>query len=127
MNFGSALRFFREERSLWLRKLATLGGVDHAYIHRLESGDKTGPSPEVLEKLARGLKLATHKRRILELLTTTASMDDHLFELALEVPERYELVKVAATMSFRGTRPASKAEWAEKLDQIEELLGHARG
>ena len=127
MNFGSALRYFREERSLSLRELSTLSSVDHAYIHRLESGDKTAPSPEVLEKLARGLKLTTHKRRMLELLTATDSMDNHLFELALEVPERYELVKVAATMSFRGTRPASKADWVEKLDQIEDLLGHARG
>lgn len=125
MNFGSALRYFREERSLSLRELSTLSGVDHAYIHRLESGDKSAPSPEVLDKLARGLKLTTHKRRVLELLTTITGMENHLFELALDVPNRYELVKVAATMSFRGARPTSKADWAEKLDQIDDLLGHA--
>ena len=41
--------------------------------------------------------------------------------------DRYDLVKVAATMSFRGARPQSKADWTEKLNQIEDLLGHARG
>lgn len=127
MNFGSALRHFREERTLSLRELSTLSGVDHAYIHRLESGDKTAPSPDVLERLARGLKLTVHKRRVLELLTTTGGIDAQLFEIALEVPERFDLVKVAATMSFRGARPESKADWQEKLSQIEELLGHARG
>jgi HTH-type transcriptional regulator, competence development regulator len=127
MNFGFALRHFREERTLSLRELSTLSGVDHAYIHRLEAGDKTAPSPDVLDKLARGLKLTTHRRRVLEALTTVTDMDPQLFELALEAPERFELVKVAATMSFRGTRPNSKADWVEKLNQIEDLMGHARG
>jgi HTH-type transcriptional regulator, competence development regulator len=125
MNFGSALRHFREERTLSLRELSTLSGVDHAYIHRLEGGDKTAPSSEVLDKLSRGLKLAVHKRRLLELLTSTVEIDEHLFALALELPGRFDLVKVAATMSFRGSRPESKADWSEKLDQIEDLLGHA--
>ena len=127
MNFGSALRHFREERTLSLRELAVLSGVDHAYIHRLESGDKYAPSPEILDKLSRGLKLTAHKRRLFELLAATGEMDTHLFDLALELPDRYDLVKVAATMSFRGARPESKSDWAEKLEQIEDLLGHARG
>lgn len=126
MNFGSALRHFREERTLSLRELATLSGVDHAYIHRLEAGDKTAPSPEVLDKLSRGLKLTVHKRRVLELLSATGGMDANLFELAIELPERYEVVKVAATASFRGARPESKDDWVEKLNQIEDVLGHVR-
>jgi HTH-type transcriptional regulator, competence development regulator len=126
MNFGSALRHFREERTLSLRELSTLSGVDHAYIHRLEAGDKTAPSSDVLDKLSRGLKLTVQKRRVLELLALMGEMDEHLYELALELPDRYDLVKVAATMSFRGSRPESKADWSEKLNQIEDLLGHAR-
>jgi HTH-type transcriptional regulator, competence development regulator len=127
MDFGSALRYFREERTLSLRELAMLSGVDHAYIHRLEAGDKSAPSAEVLEKLAKGLKLSAQKRKVLELLMTIPSMDDALFELALEASERLELVRVAASMSFRGERPATKADWEGKLTQIAELLGHARG
>ena len=79
MNFGSALRHFREERTLSLRELSTLSGVDHAYIHRLEAGDKTAPSSDVLDKLSRGLKLTVQKRRVLELLALMGEMDEHLF------------------------------------------------
>jgi hypothetical protein len=73
------------------------------------------------------LKLAVHKRRVVQLLAATSDMDRQLFELALEAAERFDLVKVAATISFRGAHPESKADWAEKLDQIEDLLRHARG
>jgi HTH-type transcriptional regulator, competence development regulator len=127
MDFGSALRQFREERTLSLRELGTLSGVDHAYIHRLEANDKTAPSTDVLDRLARGLKLPIHKRRLLEHLAAIGSMDPLLFDLALETPDRFETVKIATTMSFRGARPESKEEWRNKLSQIEELIGHARG
>jgi len=50
--FWICLRLFREERTLSLRELSTLSGVDHAYIHRLESGDKTAPSPDVSQTRA---------------------------------------------------------------------------
>jgi len=126
MNFGSALRFYREERTLTFRELAALSGVDHAYIHSLETGVKKAPSPEVLEKLARGLKLTAHKRRLLELLTTVTNIDSRLFELALEAPDRFDSVKAAVHMNFRGTHPESKSDWIRKLDQIDELLGGAR-
>lgn len=123
INFGAALRRFRDERTLSLRELATLSGVDHAYIHRLESGDKDAPSREILEKLARGLKLAPHKRQLLEILSTAGAIDAGLMDFALTHPERMSAVAVAATMSFRGARPASQAEWEKKLAMIEELMG----
>ena len=66
VDFGSALQFFREERNLSLRELGKLSDVDHAYIHRLESGDKGAPSVEILEKLFRGLKLTSPKRHLLD-------------------------------------------------------------
>jgi transcriptional regulator with XRE-family HTH domain len=127
MDFGSALRRFREERTLSLRELGVLSGVDHAYIHRLESGDKSAPSDEVLDKLARGLKLAVHKRRLLELLATSRTIDPLLFDVAIDSPARFETIRVATTMSFRGARPETKDEWLQKLSQIEELIGNAGG
>lgn len=123
MDFGTALNRFRAERGLSLRELSTLSGVDHAYIHRLESGDKTSPSQEVLEKLARALKLSPTRRRFFEFTAQSGSMDDHLFAIGFRNPERLEAIKVAATMSFRGARPASEEEWRVKLDQIEDLIG----
>ena len=39
---GFLIRFLREQRGLSLRELGRLAGVDHAYIHRLETGEKGG-------------------------------------------------------------------------------------
>ena len=125
IDFGAALKRFRDERTLSLRELATLSGVDHAYIHRLEAGDKVAPSDEILEKLSRGLKLAGHKRQLLQILSAANAgpIDAALFEFALKEPQRINSVAVAVTMSFRGARPTNEAEWAKKISQIEELMG----
>ena len=53
---GLLLQHLRERRGLKLRELGQLSEVDHAYIYRLEVGDKEAPSDEVLTKLIRGLK-----------------------------------------------------------------------
>lgn len=56
MQFGSLLKALRERRSLTLRELSKLSGVDHAYIHCLECGKKRSPSAATLKKLSRALK-----------------------------------------------------------------------
>lgn len=122
MDFGTALNRFRNERGLSLRELATLSGVDHAYIHRLEAGDKTAPSPDVMDKLARALKLPLVRRKFFEFTAVAGSIDDNLFEVGFKDPGRLETIKVAATMSFRGAKPSSEDEWRTKLDQIEKLV-----
>ena len=50
-----------------------------------------------------------------------------LFDLALEVPENFEVIKVASTMRFRGARPETREEWLTKLEQIKELIGDVGG
>lgn len=124
VDFGTALKRFREERTLSLRELAILSEVDHAYIHRLEAGEKVAPSADILDKLVRGLKLAMHKRKLLEILSNAGPLDLELVELGLEKPTRMDAVQVAATMSFRGARPQSKMDWDKKLTQIEALMGN---
>ena len=49
---GVLLQHLREKRGLSLRELGQLSGVDHAYIYRLETGEKEAPSEEVVSKLA---------------------------------------------------------------------------
>lgn len=55
--FGEYLRFHRVQAGLSVRGLATLVGVDHVYISRLEQGQKTNPSADVLVRIAAALKL----------------------------------------------------------------------
>ena len=127
VGFGSALQRFREERTLSLRELGTLSGVDHAYIHRLEAGDKVAPSAEIVEKLVRALKLTVQKRQLLDLLQQSGPIDTALFLVAVSKPEHMPAIQAAASMRFRGSRPDSETEWLRKIQQIEELMGNDRG
>ena len=62
---GFLLRDLRDERKLSLREAAQLADVDHAYVYRLETGDKESPSDEVLTKLARALKAPRRETEML--------------------------------------------------------------
>jgi transcriptional regulator with XRE-family HTH domain len=53
---GALLRSLREQRGLSLRELGRLTEIDHAYIHRLETGAKEAPSDKVILNLTRALK-----------------------------------------------------------------------
>lgn len=59
--FGCLITSARNMRRLSQRELATLSGVDHGYLSRIESGDKL-PGPEVFKKLMTGLKLTGPSR-----------------------------------------------------------------
>jgi transcriptional regulator with XRE-family HTH domain len=53
-----------------LRDLGKLSEVDHAYIHRLETGEKAAPSDDTVKALTKALKLDSWKARILKFLVT---------------------------------------------------------
>jgi len=40
---GLLLQHLREDRRLSLRELGQLAEIDHAYVYRLENGDKESP------------------------------------------------------------------------------------
>lgn len=56
--FGSYLRTLRKEKGLTLVELANLTGVSNPYISQIENG-KFLPSPDILEKLAKGLEVSS--------------------------------------------------------------------
>lgn len=102
--FGIFLRRLREKRSLSLRELAQLAGVDHAYVYRLETGEKESPSDEVLTKLIRALKATKREGEILRYLAGHPSASSvGLAEYALQdqtvTPEEFAM---AATVVHRG-------------------------
>jgi transcriptional regulator with XRE-family HTH domain len=49
---GAYLRTKRQEAGLSIRELARLAGVDFAYLSRLESGERSEPSAELLQRIA---------------------------------------------------------------------------
>ncbi|MBT2693157.1 helix-turn-helix transcriptional regulator [Bacillus sp. ISL-55] len=55
MKFGEYLKTKREEKNLSMNKLGELSGVSAMYISHLESGKREKPSPDIIERLAKGL------------------------------------------------------------------------
>jgi transcriptional regulator with XRE-family HTH domain len=102
--FGQAVRRWRDRvspdaaglpaggrrRASGLRReeLALLAGISADYITRLEQGRATAPSAQVVEALARALRLAPQER-------------EHLYRLAGLVPPGPEVVPAFITPSIR--------------------------
>jgi transcriptional regulator with XRE-family HTH domain len=119
MTFGKFLKKLREEKDLGIRELARLSGQDAAYIYRLEAGEKSSPSDEVLKSLIRSLKPEERRQRVLRLLAERGEVDDVLVELVLSdtkiVVEDFES---AAGASFRENRPETEEQWRRYIAQI---------
>jgi transcriptional regulator with XRE-family HTH domain len=118
---GFLLQRLREERRFSLRELAQLAGIDHAYIYRLETGDKESPSEDVLSKLVRSLKVGKREADMLRYLAKHAEADAGLVGEVLKDPTvSYEIFTAAAGAAFRGsTRP----DYAKLIERVRRILG----
>ena len=56
--FGKALHKIRNDKNLSIRELAKQSGTSHPYLSQLETGKRNPPKPEILRKLAKGLKIS---------------------------------------------------------------------
>jgi transcriptional regulator with XRE-family HTH domain len=118
--FGFLLQSLREERKLSLRELAQLSDVDHAYIYRLESGDKGSPSEDILLKLIRALKVGKREADMLRYLAKHAETDSALVALALkDATISYEIFASAAGAAFRGS---ARPDYAKLIERIRRIL-----
>ena len=103
---GRLLKDLRGERGLTLREVAQLGEVDHAYVHRLETGAKEAPSQDVLTKLARALRPGKRDAEVLRFLATHPNVDPDLIDAVRKDPTvTFEEFQAATTMVSRGARP----------------------
>lgn len=100
---GVALKTLRERRTLSLREIGQLSSVDHAYVHRLESGEKTNPSPDLVEKLLRVLKPGERDAALVVWLVDHAEADPRLVEFVLNDPSiSIDIFSAAAGVRHRG-------------------------
>ena len=103
---GYLLKKLREQRGLSLRELARLAEVDHAYIYRLETGDKEGPSADILGKLTRSLKPPKREADMLQFLAQSGGTSPELVEITLKDPKiSFNVFTGVAGLAFRGKRP----------------------
>lgn len=104
---GTALKALRERRTLSLREIGQLSSVDHAYVHRLESGEKANPSRDLIEKLLKVLKPGERDAELMIWLVDHPETDPRLVEFVLQDPSiNIEIFMAAAGVRHRGsTRP----------------------
>ena len=100
---GVALKTLRERRTLSLREIGQLSSVDHAYVHRLESGEKANPSPDLVEKLLRVLKPGERDAALVMWLADHVDADIGLVEFVLQDPSNsIDIFTAAAGVRHRG-------------------------
>ena len=122
---GLLLQHLREKRGLKLRELGQLSEVDHAYIYRLEVGDKEAPSDEVLTKLIRGLKPGKRETAMLRFLVEHTDTLPEFVNLAIEddtITE--EIFAAAAATAYRGSgRPDAR----KAIERVRRILEEENG
>ena len=123
--FGFLLQCLREGRRLSLRELGQLADIDHAYIYRLETGDKESPSEEVLSKLIRALKATKREAEMLRYLAEHPQTDPGLVTHALDdVSVTFEEFCSAAGVAYRGT---GRPNYPKLIGRIRRILGEEDG
>jgi HTH-type transcriptional regulator, competence development regulator len=119
--FGFLLQKLREQRSLSLREFGQLSDVDHAYIYRLETGDKESPSDDVVSKLIRALKAGKREADMLRYLAQHADTDTGLVAHVLPDPTiSYEIFASVAGAAFRGT---ARPDYPKLIERVRRILG----
>ena len=100
---GIALKTLRDRRTLSLREVSQLSLVDHAYVHRLETGEKTHPSQELVKKLLKVLKPGARDAALVMWLVDHADADPSLVEFVLQDPTiGIDVFSAAAGVRHRG-------------------------
>lgn len=101
---GMALRSLRARRTLSLREMSQLSTVDHAYVHRLETGEKTSPTQELVAKLLKVLKATERDAELVRWLVDHPDADPGLVEYVLaDQSIEVEVFSAAAGIRHRGT------------------------
>ncbi len=117
---GFLLRFLRERRGLSLRELGQLAQTDHAYIYRLEQGEKGTPSEDVLARLIRALKADRREAEMLRFLAEHPDTADDLVAEVLNDPTvSYDEFAAAAGATFRG---GARPNYAQLLARVRRIL-----
>lgn len=121
--FGAAMRALRERRELSLRDLGTLAGVDHAYISKIERGEKEPPPEDTFGRLVRYLKPSPHELAILKFLHGTPDVDPALALQALDDTEATpELLAIAISVRHRGTARPTPAQLIDRAKRAKRIM-----
>jgi HTH-type transcriptional regulator, competence development regulator len=113
---GVALKTLRESRNLSLREIGKQSSVDHAYIHRLETGEKTNPSRNLIEKLLKVLKPGERNTELVIWLVDRTDADPNFVEFVLQDPSiSIDIFSAAASVRHRGNASPDPATLISRI------------
>jgi len=123
MDLAGFIATMRERKELSFRDLERRAGdLDHAYIWRLEKGDRASPSTEVIARLSHALELDDREEAVFKLLAKSVIVEDSLYDLMVSRPDiQWEDFEDVATMSFRGERPNTREAWLKRIELIQQM------
>lgn len=116
-NFGSLIKYLREQRGLSLQALGDMTGISPSYIHRIEHGERKAPTVKIIEQLADALNISFAE------LLKVAKIEIN----EEEVHEVYELEKmilsnnIAYTGSTEVIKKKEKEALVKLIDKISKL------
>lgn len=123
MDLAGFIATMRERKELSFRDLERRAGdLDHAYIWRLEKGDRAAPSDDVVTRLSHAFELDDRENEVFRLLAKSVTIDDALYRLMLsrlDIP--WEDFEDVATMSFRGEHPNTEEAWLKRISLIQQM------
>lgn len=101
---GIALKMLRERRTLSLREVSQLSSIDHAYVYRLETGEKTNPSLDLVDKLLIVYKPDERDAEVVRWLISHPDADPQLVEFVVQdTAIDIDVFYMAAGVRHRGT------------------------
>lgn len=123
MDLAGFIASMRERKELSFRELEKRAGdLDHAYIWRLEKGDRAAPSEDVVIRLSHALELDDREGDVFRLLAKSVTVEKALYDLMLSrVDIPWEDFEDVATMSFRGERPDTEEAWLKRIKLIQQM------
>ena len=123
MDLAGFIATMRERKELSFRDLEKRAGdLDHAYIWRLEKGDRAAPSDEVVARLGHALELDDREGEVFRLLAKSVTVDNALYDLMVSrVDIPWDVLEDVASMSFRGERPTTEEAWLKRINMLLEM------
>ncbi len=120
-SFGSFVRAKRLEADITLRGMAQILDISPVYMSNIETDRNPAPKADILEKLAKALRLDKHER---EIMYDLAAQSKNYAAIPGDLPE-YISANEYARIALRMAKDvdATDTEWIEFIEKLKKRSG----
>ena len=120
-SFGSFVRAKRLEADITLRGMAQILDISPVYMSNIETDRNPAPKADILEKLAKALRLDKHER---EIMYDLAAQSKSYAAIPSDLPE-YISANEYARIALRMAKDvdATDTEWIEFIEKLKKRSG----